>query len=108
MPSEEGLSAASVAMGSIYLILQNIASTVIGVLGYAFMARAITPKEMGVVAGVTLMHSLAQVLVDFGLNTSIAKFVSEDVGRKTDYSKHVLARATVFADWSDGDGFNVL
>jgi stage V sporulation protein B len=82
-------------VGSIYLILQNIASTVIGVLGYAFMARAITPKEMGVVAGVTLVHSLAQVLVDFGLNTSIAKFVSEDIGRKTDYSKHVFS-AIVF------------
>ncbi|MEM3956739.1 MAG: oligosaccharide flippase family protein [Thermoproteota archaeon] len=91
MPDDEGLSVASVAVGSMYLILQNVFSTVIGVLGYAFMARAITQEEMGVVAGVTLLHSLVQVLVDFGLNTSIAKFVSERIGRKADYAKHVFS-----------------
>jgi len=95
LPSEGGLSFASIALGSVYLILQNIASTVIGVLGYAFMARVITQEEMGIVAGVTLLHSLIQVLVDFGLNTSIAKFVSENIGRKIDYAKHVFS-AIVF------------
>lgn len=55
------------------------------------MARAITQEEMGVVAGVNLLHSLVQVMVDFGLNTSIAKFVSENIGRKADYAKHVFS-----------------
>ncbi|MCX8183371.1 MAG: oligosaccharide flippase family protein [Crenarchaeota archaeon] len=95
MPDDEGLNIASVAAGSIYLVLQNFFSTVISVLGYAFMARAITQEEMGVVAGVNLLHSLVQVLVDFGLNTSIAKFVSENIGRKTGYAKHVFS-ALVF------------
>ncbi|MEM2930738.1 MAG: oligosaccharide flippase family protein, partial [Thermoproteota archaeon] len=64
-------------------------------LGYAFMARAITQGEMGIVAGVNLLHSLVQVLVDFGLNSSIAKFVSENIGRKVDYAKYVFS-ALVF------------
>ena len=91
LPADEGLSIASVAVGSIYLVVQNVVSTVIGVLGYAFMARLVTQEEMGVVAGVTLLHSLVQVLVDFGLNTSIARFVSESIGRKTGYAKHVFS-----------------
>ncbi|MBO3754635.1 MAG: oligosaccharide flippase family protein [Candidatus Brockarchaeota archaeon] len=91
MPDDEVLSVVSVAVGSIYLVLQNVFSTVIGILGYAFMARAITQEEMGVVAGFNLLHSLIQVLVDFGLNSSVAKFVSESIGRKADYAKHVFS-----------------
>jgi len=94
LPDEGGWSIASVFVGSVYLILQNIVSTVVGVLGYSFMARMISQEEMGVVAGITLLHSLVQVLVDFGLNTSIIKFVSESIGRKTSYAKHVFS--TIF------------
>ena len=43
----------------------------IAVLGFAFMARAILQDEMGVIAGVTLLAGLVQLVSDFGLNTSI-------------------------------------
>ena len=68
------LTAARVAVGSIYLTLQNILLTLIGVLGYAYMARVVTPAEMGVTAGITLLASLIQIIVNLGLNSSIAKF----------------------------------
>jgi len=70
-----------VALGSIYLSIQNVLSTLIGVFGYAFLARAITQEEMGAIAGLTLLLSLIQLLSEFGLNTSLAKFVSELKGK---------------------------
>ncbi len=85
------LSIASVAVGSLYLTLQNIFSTLIGVLGYAYMARVITQEEMGVIAGVTMLCSLIQTGIDLGICSSIAKFISEDIGRGLDYSKHIVS-----------------
>jgi len=38
------------------------------------MARVITQAEMGGIAGITLLASLIQIIVDLGLNSSIAKF----------------------------------
>lgn len=88
---DSGLTISKVALGSIHLIIQNILSMLIGVLGYAFMARVITKEEMGMVAGLTLLTTLVQLLSDFGLNSTIAKFVSELRGKKTDVSVHVFS-----------------
>jgi len=85
------LTVAKVALGSIYLAVQNILSMLIGVLGYAFLARIITQEEMGMVAGLTLLTTLVQLLSDFGLNSAIAKFVSELKGRRIDISAHVFS-----------------
>ncbi len=38
------------------------------------MARVITPAEIGVTANITLLTSLIQIIVNLGLNSSIAKF----------------------------------
>jgi len=85
------LTAARVAMGSIFLTLQNTASTLIAVSGFAFMARIITQEEMGVIAGLTLLTSLATLISDFGLNTSILKHVSELRGREENISDIVVS-----------------
>lgn len=91
MSRDSELNAVGVVLGSIYLTLQNIISTLIGVLGYTFMARMITQEQMGVIAGLTLITSLVQLLSDFGLNASIAKFVSELKGRREDSSKYIFS-----------------
>jgi len=44
------LGAVGIVLGSVYLTLQSIISTTIGVFGYAFMARMITQEQMGVIA----------------------------------------------------------
>ena len=85
------LSAPAIALGSIYLTAQNVLSTLIGVFGYAFLARMITVEQMGAIAGLTLLTSLAQLISDFGLNSSLAKFVSELRGRGEDPSGHILS-----------------
>ena len=95
MRTENELTAANVAVGSIYLTLQNILSTLIGVLGYAYLSRAVTQEEMGAIAGVTLLYSLVQTVVDLGINSSIAKFVSEDIGKGLDPSRHVVSALTL-------------
>jgi len=95
LTEEVELSASKVAVGSIYLTLQNILSTLIGVLGYAYLSRAITQEEMGVIAGITLLYSLIQTVVDLGINSSIAKFVSEDIGKGLDHSMHVVSALTL-------------
>lgn len=71
LTDQVGLTAAGIAKGSIYLTLQNSFSTIIAVLGFAFMARVISQDELGVIAGATLLAGLVQLVSDFGLNTSI-------------------------------------
>jgi len=80
-----------VAVGSIHLTLQNVLSTLIGVLGLAFLARMITQEEMGIVAALSLLISLVHMSSDFGLSASLAKFVSELTGKGEDVSTHVLS-----------------
>ena len=46
---------------------------------------------MGVMAGLTLLASFIQLLSDFGLNHSLAKFVSELKGRGEGSSSHLLS-----------------
>jgi PST family polysaccharide transporter len=87
----EDLTAARIAKGSVYLTLQNVMSTLIAVAGFAFMARIITQEEMGVIAGVTLLTSLVTLASDFGLNSSIAKYVSELRGKGQDISSVVVS-----------------
>jgi PST family polysaccharide transporter len=88
------LTAALVAKGSIYLTLQNILSTLIAVFGFAFMARMITQEEMGVIAGLTLLTSLAALVSDFGLNSSVLKHVSELRGKGENISNIVVSATT--------------
>ena len=94
MVNESGSVAAKVAVGSMYLTLRNILSTAIGALGYALLARMISREEMGVIAGLTFLVSLIQLASDFGLNSSLAKFVSELKGRNEDISAHILSALT--------------
>ena len=89
------LTAARVAKGSIYLTFQNVFSTLIGVSGFALMARMVTTDEMGVIAGLTLLSSLAPLISDFGLNSSILKHVSELKGRSESISD-VISSAAIF------------
>ena len=84
-----------VAFGYFYLTVQNVLSTLIGVLGYSFLTRSVTQVDVGVVAGLTLLASFFQLLSDFGLNQSLAKFVSELKGRGEGSSSHLLS-AMVF------------
>jgi PST family polysaccharide transporter len=91
----EDITATKVAKGSIYLTLGSIFSNLIAIVGFAFMARMITTEEMGVVAGITLLTTFAQVTSDFGLNSSIPRHVSESKGKGEDI-RDVVVSAIAF------------
>ncbi|MGQ9479603.1 MAG: flippase [Thermoproteota archaeon] len=91
MQDDVGISIVSVAKGSVYLTLQSILATMLGVVGYSVLARTITQSEMGVMAGLTLLVTLIQLVSDFGLNSTIAKFISELAGRGEDASEHMAS-----------------
>ena len=94
MTEQTELTAARVAWGSLYLIFQNIFSTLIAVFGFAFMARMVATDEMGVIAGLTLLTSLASLISEFGFNSSILKHVSELKGKGENISDVVVSAAT--------------
>ena len=83
------------AKGSIYLTLGSICSNLIAIVGFAFMARMITTEEMGVVAGIMLLATFAQVISDFGLNSSIPRHVSELKGKGED-TRDLVVSAIAF------------
>ena len=80
-----------VAFGYVYLTVQNILSTLIGVLGYSFLTRSISQVDVGAIAGLTLLAILFQLLSDFGLSSSLAKFVSELRGREEGSLSYLLS-----------------
>lgn len=94
MTAGEMLDASKVAIGSIHLTLQNVITTLIGIVGIAFLARTITQEEMGILAAVTLITSLIQLASDFGLSSSLLKYVSELKGKGQDYSAHFISALT--------------
>ena len=91
METEDALKASKVALGSIHLTLQNVTSTAIGVFGIAYLARAITQEQMGILAAITFISSLIQLANNFGLPASLSKYISELKGRGQDISAHFIS-----------------
>jgi O-antigen/teichoic acid export membrane protein len=58
----ETTSAVHVARGTSYLWMQTLAATVMQVVGFAFIARLITTSDMGLLAILSLMLGLAQLI----------------------------------------------
>jgi len=71
--------------------MRNILSTLIGIFGLAFLARAITQEEMGTLTVLTLIASLMQIISDFGLSQALAKYVAELKGREEDFSAYFIS-----------------
>jgi len=87
----EDITATKVAKGSIYMTVGSIVSSLISIVGFAFMARIITTQEMGVVAGISLLTGFAQAFTDFGLNSAIPRHVAEMKGKGEDIKEMVVS-----------------
>jgi len=79
-----------IAKGSAYLVTQSIITTTVAAIAFGFIARNLTPTEMGVTIGLTLTLGLAQLLSDLGFGSGIAKYIAEYRGRNVDYSPIVF------------------
>lgn len=91
MGSVTTMEPSRVALGSIHLTLQNVLSTLIAVFGLAYIARTISQEEMGALTAIALATSAIQLASDFGLASSLAKFVSELRGREEDISAYFIS-----------------
>ena len=80
------MDSARLVRGSAYLATQSIVTTLIGAVALAFIARILTPVEMGVTVVLTLTLGLAQVFTDLGFSGGLTKFVAEYIGKGVDYT----------------------
>jgi len=77
----ENSSAVYVARGASYLFIQNIASTIILIAAFALIARLITQAEMGILATLTLIVGVCQLIASLGLPSAATKFIPEYMGK---------------------------
>ena len=78
--------AARIAKGSAYLMIQNVATEVIGLIAFAFVARLLTREEMGITVAFTLTVVVAEVISDLGFSSGLTKYIAEYRGRDADYT----------------------
>jgi O-antigen/teichoic acid export membrane protein len=76
----ERTSAVHVARGTSYLWVQTLATTMMQVVGFAFIARLITTSDMGLLAILALMVGLAQLITP-PLPRAIIRFAAEELAQ---------------------------
>ena len=69
-------TAVQVARGSSYLLLQSIATNLMMAVSFSLLARFITPSEMGGMAVLLMVIGASQVIVCFGVPSSVTKFIA--------------------------------
>jgi O-antigen/teichoic acid export membrane protein len=77
----ERAPAVEVARGVSYLWMQTFATTLAGIVGFAFLARLISTSQMGLLAILSLILSLAQLIAPLALPNAITRFVAEELAR---------------------------
>jgi O-antigen/teichoic acid export membrane protein len=73
--------AIGVARGATFLITQTIVNALISVAAFAFIARALTRENMGILAVLTIVASGAQVLSGLGVASTATQFVASLQGQ---------------------------
>jgi O-antigen/teichoic acid export membrane protein len=61
--------------------MQTFATTLGGVVSFAFLARLISTSQMGILAILSLILSLAQLIAPLALPNAITRFVAEELAR---------------------------
>jgi O-antigen/teichoic acid export membrane protein len=61
--------------------MQTLATTTVGVVTFAFIARLISTSQMGLLAILSLILSLAQLIAPLALPNAITRFVAEELAQ---------------------------
>jgi O-antigen/teichoic acid export membrane protein len=77
----ERASAVHAARGASYLWAQTLITTLIGIVAFAFIARLISTSQMGLLAILSLVLSLAQLVAPLALPSAITRFVAEELAQ---------------------------
>jgi O-antigen/teichoic acid export membrane protein len=86
---------ARVARGATYLFIQGFANSLLGVVFFIVLARALSdhPEEMGIFALLVFVLSLPLTLGTFALSSASVKYISQYVaGNNLDKAKSVVTR----------------
>jgi O-antigen/teichoic acid export membrane protein len=75
------MSAARVARGTIYITVQNILTSAMGILFYIVAARVLTPSDIGVIASLQFATAIYTTIAILSLQTAATKYMSEEIGR---------------------------
>ncbi|UCD72845.1 MAG: polysaccharide biosynthesis protein [Candidatus Bathyarchaeota archaeon] len=75
------MSAAKVARGTVYIVLQNILTSVMGILFFIVAARFFTPSEIGVITTLQFATAVYTAVALLSLQTAATKHMSEEIGR---------------------------
>jgi O-antigen/teichoic acid export membrane protein len=94
----ERTQAVEVARGVSYLWMQIFATNLTGVVGFAFLARLISTNQMGMLAILSLILSLAQLIAPLALPNAITRFVAEELARgRRPNAADVIYQSTVIS-----------
>lgn len=74
-------SAVQVARGATYLLIENAVTTLLQVVAFAFIARLISTSQMGLLAVLSMVLGLAQLIGPLALPSAIARFVPEEMSQ---------------------------
>jgi O-antigen/teichoic acid export membrane protein len=72
-------SAVHVARGTSYVIIQNLTTNVAQIVSFAILARLIAPKEMGILAVLSLLDGACYVIGTVALHQAATRFVAENL-----------------------------
>jgi len=73
--------AVHIARGASFLFIQNIVTSIVGIVGLGIIARLMTKTEMGVYATLSLVFALAQIGASFAFPSAAVKFIAELKGQ---------------------------
>jgi len=88
----ESFPARAVASGAAWLTGMQAFNYVIAFLFYFFIARLLSPADVGKLAVLIAMMSIYNTVTMFALNNAAIKFISEFAGRRNDIASAISGR----------------
>jgi len=75
------LSAARVAKGTVYITIQNLLTSAMGIVFYFVAARVLPPRDIGAIATLQFSTAIYTTVALLSLQTTATKYISEEIGR---------------------------
>ncbi len=89
------MSAARVARGTVYITVQNILTSAMGIIFYIVAARVLTPSDIGAIATLQFATAIYTTISILSLQTAATKYMSEEIGRGRPDMADAVAKLTL-------------
>ena len=95
------------AVGSAGLVVQGAVNSVLGLVFFIFLARFVSPVEMGVYASLLLATALFQTVGPLGLPVAAARFIPKSIGERRNDQVSIFATNIVIVSFVSATAFAV-